>query len=245
MISDINPFSAVRVNRVYLSAQVHEAVKRAIVEGSLAPGQELSEVSLARQLNVSRTPLREAVKTLQAQGFLRRDGERLLVPELSRHELEDLYMIRAELEGLAARQAAQRATAAGVRELNACHARIRDEYDRPDKVDQLVLAGTAFHHKIAELSGNPTNLAFIRNILDHIARYRSVGALEGREMYLEDHAGIVDAVARGDDAGAEGAVREHLRHALLHVLERLPEGLSDTAPARAPAGGLFGRDERS
>lgn len=225
-----NPFQREAIDLKSIGAQVYEAVKDAIVDGRLAPGQRLTELQLAEQLGVSRSPLREALRRLEAEGFIRRQRSRLLVPSLSRRELEDLCAIRMKLEGLAARQAAQRAIAEEVTELREIQARVAARYASTHRPDEIIFAGTEFHFAVSAMARNPKNVEFIRNVFDHLARYRIHSAFVGKEVFLEDHGRVIAAIAARDADAADAAMQGHVRHTLEQVLARLAERLADEPP---------------
>ncbi|MGB8345319.1 MAG: GntR family transcriptional regulator [Ktedonobacteraceae bacterium] len=219
----LNLFEDITVKSV--ANQVYQAMKQAILDGRLAPGQQPNEMQLAEQLQVSRTPLREALRRLEVEGFIQRRRGSLYIPSLSRHELFCLYDIRARLEGLAANQAARCISEADLESLNAANERISEV--QPGDPDQVLLKGEDFHHQIAIIANNPKNLEFIQNIMGHIARYRVFGTDEGRAAFFEDHLHVLQAFASRDAARAEEAMVQHIIHARDNVLEKLKDRLME------------------
>ena len=110
----------------------YELVLDAIDRGQFRPGDRLVESELAERLGVSRTPIREALQRLETQGVLARDGRSLIVAALDHDQLGELYVVRAELEGLAARLAAQHAAPEEVRVLRELARRDREVVARPE-----------------------------------------------------------------------------------------------------------------
>ncbi len=217
----LNLFENVAVKSV--ANQVYQAMKQAILEGRLAPGQQPNELQLAEQLQVSRTPLREALRRLEVEGFIQRRRGSLYIPTLSRHELFCLYDIRARLEGLAANLAARCISEAELTSLYAANERIGKV--QPGDPDHVLLEGEDFHHWIATIANNPKNLEFIQNIMGHITRYRVFGTNEGRAAFFEDHQQVLQALANHNAARAEEAMIEHIIHARDNVLEKLRDRL--------------------
>jgi DNA-binding GntR family transcriptional regulator len=205
---------------VPLTTQAYDALKAAVLGGSLAPAEEVSEARLAQILGISRTPVRDAVRRLESEGFLVRDGESLAVPSVSAAECRDLYEVRARLECLAARQAAEKATPDDIANLRRAAAEVVRQYRGLHEPSELLAAGGDFHLAIAAISRNGTNFEFIKNLMGHVARYRGVGAREGREMYVEAHDRLIKAIAASDPEAAEAAMESHIRSGLDLVLAR-------------------------
>lgn len=190
----------------------YDLVLDAIDAGAYRPGDRLVESELAERFGVSRTPIREALQRLETQGLLARDGRSLIVASLDHTALAELYVVRGELEGLAARLAARHATPEEVRVL-------RDmlDADRALMGDPQALsrANRRFHRQIHLASHN----RFLVQQLDLVHRSMALLAttslaVEGRpEGTLEEHAAIVRAIEAGDGAGAEAALREHISRA--------------------------------
>ncbi|MBS8227054.1 GntR family transcriptional regulator [Vannielia litorea] len=181
----------------------------AIDLGTYKPGDRLVESELAERFGVSRTPIREALQRLETQGLLVRDGRSLIVASLDHNELAELYVVRAELEGLAARLAARHATTEEVKVLSQMV-----EEDRAKVDDPLALSRSnrRFHRQIHLASHN----RFLIQQLDLVHRSMALLATtslagEGRgEAALAEHQAIVDALAARDEAGAGEALRRHI-----------------------------------
>jgi DNA-binding GntR family transcriptional regulator len=184
----------------------------AIDEGVYRPGDRLVEAELAERLGVSRTPVREALQRLETQSLLARDGRSLIVASLDHNQLAELYVVRAELEGLAARLAAKHATIEEVHVL-----RDMVEADRALVGDARALsrANKRFHRQIHLASHN----RFLIQQLDLVHRSMALLAAtsieaEGRGVAtIAEHAAIVEAIAAGNGEAADRALREHISHA--------------------------------
>ncbi|SHJ19414.1 GntR family transcriptional regulator [Wenxinia saemankumensis] len=184
----------------------------AIDAGIFRPGDRLVESELAERFGVSRTPIREALQRLETQRLLTRDGRSLIVASLDHTALAELYVVRGELEGLAARLAARHATPEEVRVLGEMV-----EADREIAGDPRALAraNRRFHHQIHLASHN----RFLVQQLDLVHRSMALLAstslaVTGRSgRALEEHAAIVAAIAAGDGDAADQALREHISRA--------------------------------
>ncbi|MCO6382720.1 MAG: GntR family transcriptional regulator [Vannielia sp.] len=184
-------------------------ILEAIDLGVYKPGDRLVESELAERFGVSRTPIREALQRLETQGLLVRDGRSLIVASLDHNELAELYIVRSELEGLAARLAARHATAEEVKVLGQM---VQDDRARVDDPSALSRSNRRFHRQIHLASHN----RFLIQQLDLVHRSMALLATtslaaEGRGAEaLAEHQAIVDALAARDEAGAGEALRRHI-----------------------------------
>jgi DNA-binding GntR family transcriptional regulator len=189
-------------------SHVFEAIKTAIRDGQLRPGQRLRENELAERLGVSRTPVREALKTLVAHGLVSTSPDGLMVRTLSPQEITELYTAWAELEGVAARQAALNARPTDIRLMRS----ICDRWDPDFTAERLGSINHSLHQAIYSASYN----SFLHRALDAIDN--SV-ALLGLQTYTDagrrasagaEHLAIVAAIERRDAQGAADAAAGHI-----------------------------------
>ncbi len=187
-------------------------VLEAIDQGEFRPGDRLVESELAERFGVSRTPIREALQRLETQAVLARDGRSLVVSSLDHDQLGELYVVRAELEGLAARLAAQHAAPEEIRVLWEMVRKDRDLVARPDL---LARANKRFHRQIHLASHNRYLIQQLEMVHRSMALVAGTTlAAEGRgEQSLEEHAGIVAAIEARDGAAADAAIRTHISRA--------------------------------
>ena len=188
-------------------------ILEAIERGDYKPGDRLVESELAERLGVSRTPVREALQRLETQGMLARDGRSLIVASLDHNQLAELYTVRTELEGLAARLAARHATDEEVRVLRGMVEDDRKLLGGDPRA--LSRANKRFHRLIHLASHN----RFLVQQLDLVHRSMALMATtsfaaEGRdEVALEEHAQIVAAIEAGDGDAAYQALKSHISKA--------------------------------
>ncbi len=184
----------------------------AIDSGLYRPGDRLVEAELAERFGVSRTPVREALQRLETQSMLTRDGRSLIVASLDHNQLAELYVVRAELEGLAARLAARHATPEEVRVL-----RDMVDQDRMQVNDPQALARSnrRFHKQIHLASHNRYLVQQLDLVHRSMALLASTSlAAEGRgPAALSEHAAIVEAIAAGDAEAAQLALKAHISKA--------------------------------
>ncbi len=187
-------------------------ILEAIDSGIYRPGARLVESELAERFGVSRTPVREALQRLETQGMLTRDGRSLIVASLDHNQLAELYMVRAELEGLAARLAARHATDEEIRVLRDM---VAEDHALKDNPTALARANRRFHKQVHLASHNRYLVAQLELVHRSMALLASTSlAVEGRgETALAEHAAIVEAIAQGDGDAAYSALRQHISKA--------------------------------
>lgn len=196
-----------------MQKDAYTLILEAIEAGLYKPGDRLVESELAERLGVSRTPVREALQRLETQAMLTRDGRSLIVATLDHNQLAELYAVRSELEGLAARLAARHATPEEVRVLQSMVAEDRALLGGDPRA--LSRANKRFHKQIHLASHN----RFLVQQLDLVHRSMALMAntsfaAEGRdEVALAEHDQIVAAIAAGDGEAADQALRTHISRA--------------------------------
>jgi len=202
-----------------LVAVVEAQLMQAIVSGHIAPGARIVEAELARQMGVSRAPVREAARRLESQGLLvSRPRHGFTVRTMSVKEIDDLYQARLGQELLAAALACQHATDAQLARLLAMVDEMSDMVDRMQQSERTAL-DLAFHAYICEISGN----SYLRRLFGNIqAEVRMIlaltdGSFGAPKFIAESHRPIAEAIARRDVAAAEAALRVHLKDGNEHV----------------------------
>ena len=223
-------------------ALVHEQLRQAILRGDVPPGPATSQLVLARELGVGRTPLREALRMLQSEGLvISEPNRRVRIAELTVADAEELYLMRVLLEAVAARVTVPSLTDADIAELEGLMA----------QMDHLVRSGSSileqhhrFHAAFVKAAG-PRVVAQIATLFDHAERYRrAFGASMPDHWKLRraEHRQILDAAKAGDaDATAVAIAAHYLRTAKLvvsalepgHDLARLRVAVSVVAPSIA------------
>ncbi len=187
-------------------------VLEAIDQGEFRPGDRLVESDLAERFGVSRTPIREPLQRLETQAVLARDGRSLVVSSLDHDQLGELYVVRAELEGLAARLAAQHAAPEEIRVLWEMIRKDREFVDRPEA---LARANKRFHRQVHLASHNRYLVQQLEMVHRSMALVANTSlAASGRgAMALDEHESIVRAIETRDGAAADTAIRLHISRA--------------------------------
>jgi DNA-binding GntR family transcriptional regulator len=192
---------------------VFAALRDAIWDGRFAPGERIPEEEIARSLGVSRTPVREALRRLQERGMLSVGaGRSLVVAELSRQQVLELYAMREILEGSAARFAARHADET---EIDVLHHLLGELEKRGDNPRMLVSLNRRFHRAICEAAHNRYLIATLDGMHDALALLHSnTFRLPSRRSESDvEHRRIVVAIERRDPDEAEAAARDHVRQA--------------------------------
>jgi DNA-binding GntR family transcriptional regulator len=191
-----------------------DEIREAIVTGRLQPNERLIESSLSQTLGVGRSAVRTALARLEHEGLVEHERNRgARVRLVDEHEAVEILETRAVLEGLAARYAATRATAADVEDLRRILMGMRRLLDAGDLLGASD-ANAVLHRRLIEIGGHGTALRLIATLKSQLVRfqYRTI-LLPGRsERSFAEHRAIVEAVASGDPVAAEIAMRTHLSH---------------------------------
>ncbi|MDE4133874.1 GntR family transcriptional regulator [Phaeobacter sp. QD34_3] len=197
----------------------YSLILEAIDSGIFKPGDRLVESDLAERFGVSRTPIREALQRLETQSLLERDGRSLIIASLDHNQMAELYVVRRELEGLAAGLAAQHATEEEIRVLQEM---VRSDDQLVDAPSELARANRRFHEQIHLASHN----RYLVQQLDLVHRTMALMATtslaaEGRGRIAQsEHKGIVDAISRRDAEAASKALKDHISVAFMTRLKQ-------------------------
>ena len=206
------PVFTARPDRRKMTDWVTEELRKAIVELRLRPGAPLREVALAEQLGVSKTPLREAFARLEQEGLVETTSFKgAVVTGYSERDLNEIYDLRALLEGAAARSAAEGPTADTLAALRDVVARSRELRDAGD-LEALAGLHEEFDMIVYAQVTNERIVALIENLRAHLTRIGKLTVgIPGRvEASVEEHAAIVDAIAAHDPGEAERLMRVHI-----------------------------------
>jgi DNA-binding GntR family transcriptional regulator len=204
------------------AAEVYEQLRREIVEGRIRPRERLIEAELAERLAVSRTPIRESIQRLAADGLVISHRRGWVVREHSAQEIREIYEVRAALEGFAARLAAERATDEMLQEIRGIH----DTYVKAlsdASRGHLVQHNDDFHDAVVRASGNARLADQIRRNTQYYFIHRIGGFLSDDEVRtsIAGHQELVDALLARDPNRAEFVARTRVLEGLDKTLARL------------------------
>jgi DNA-binding GntR family transcriptional regulator len=203
---------------------VYRRVRGAILDGELPPGETMSQVALAEELGVSRTPLREALRMLQGEGLIEaRINRRVRVSPISADDLEELYAVRVALEVQALRLSVPRMTSEHIARLEGAIAEMAHYADQRD-VRRWLVPHAEYHRQLTDLAGGRFT-TLLTQLFDHAERYRRLHIGSGPSAWATaDHREILDAVKTGDEQLAAARLAEHLSRIAFEVAEILEPG---------------------
>ncbi|MGW1347030.1 GntR family transcriptional regulator [Kribbella sp. NPDC002412] len=200
-------------DHVALREQVLAELRRRIVDGDYAQGERLTETRLADDFGVSRNPVREALRVVEAEGFVQILPRRgAVVVTLDEVAVRDLFAVREQLETLAAGLAAERATPRDVERLRRLLAEASEATEAKD-FDRVAELNSAFHRTVITISGNRWLLSISAAMYHHVHWVFRVGAAQRAPHSWEEHIRLVDAIAAGDREAASTAARLHVEAA--------------------------------
>lgn len=195
-----------------LHDDVASQLRRYIFDGQLLPGSFIDEVTLCELWSISRTPLREALKVLTAEGLVRHEPRRgCFVNEVTAQDLDDIFPVIALLEGRCAFDATQCATSADIQALEVWHERLQ-AHAAAGRINDYYEANFAIHESIIRLANNKwlaQTITDLRKILK-LARLQQLHAPGRLTQSLKEHLVVFAAMKAGDAEGADAAMRHHL-----------------------------------
>jgi len=220
---------------------VYHRVREAILEGEIAPGAVMSQVALAEELGISRTPLREALRMLQSEGLVHAErNRRVRVAAVSPTDLEELCIMRVTLEAEAIRLAVPRMSAEDLARMEGQIAEM-SHYAEARDYRRWVVPHQAFHRGLTAPAGERF-ASVLGQLFDHAERYRRMHIGHGPSAWAtKDHRAILDACKAGDREEAARLLAEHFARTAFELIEQLPppheparlrETLSEIAAAR-------------
>ena len=214
-----------------LHDEVATDLRERIFSGRLAPGTLVDELALCAEMGISRTPLREALKVLTAEGLLRHEPRRgCFVSQITERDLDDIFPVIALLEGRCAFEAARNATDADLAALTQMHDRLQAAA-HARRITDYYDANFAIHEAIITLANNrwlAQVIGDLRKILK-LARQQQLHAPGRLAQSLSEHMAVLAALQARDAEGAEAAMRTHLtrqREALRELARQQTSRLS-------------------
>jgi DNA-binding GntR family transcriptional regulator len=206
-----------------LREAVCETLRDAIRKGILEPGERLMEVQLADELGISRTPVREAIRKLEQEGYVIMMPRRgTYVSDVSVHDVKEIFEIRSALESLATGLAARKIEPEELEKLQNLLVEIEGYISKND-IEKIVESDIKFHGLIYQVSGNERLVNIINNLKEQTARFRTLSmSYPGRlQETLEEHSEMVEAIANGDVSAARDAAERHMESAEKTLLKAM------------------------
>ncbi|MGI6085783.1 MAG: GntR family transcriptional regulator [Acetivibrionales bacterium] len=204
---------------------IFETLRKAIVSGDIKPGERLMEVSLANQMGVSRTPVREAIRRLEAEGLVTMIPRRgTHVSELSVKDIMDVLEVRAVLDRLATELAAKRIQPSQLKTLESIHKQYISCVEK-DNMEGAIKKDVEFHDIIYAASGNPRLVAVAGSLREHIYRFRVIYMSDNliAENVLHEHEEILEALRESKDNVASDLAEIHIRNQMETIIKTVTE----------------------
>ena len=206
---------------VSLADQVFEHLESDILSGKYSRGEILTESRLSVELGVSRTPIREALRRLEQEHIIEESGKGCVVIGITEKDLEDIYLIRTQLEGMVASLAAQNRNEKQLAALKEA-LDLQEFYLTKKDADHIKHMDNRFHNRLYELSGSMVFFDTLLPLHKKVQKYRraSVESNSRAAASVEEHRKIYEAVAAGDSELAFKYASQHVENAFNHIRKR-------------------------
>ena len=208
-----------------LRGRVYNALRENILNGRYAPGENLIELRIADELNVSRTPVREAIRQLELEGLVESiPNKGVTVKGISRKDMEDIYRIRRVLEGLAARWSVEQITDEELKRLQDIY-ELMEFYTTKGDIDQIAKLNTEFH----DIIFSATKSGILKHILKDFqfyvkwARHESLSVPGRKEEALKEHYDILQALIKKDADASEKYLTIHVENSSKNLFNRMQD----------------------
>lgn len=209
------------LSRLRLADQIANVMREQMLTGALPPGHAIHERETSSALGVSRTPLREALLILEAEGLIRTSPARSpIVADPTLSDLTQLLVVQASLESLAGVLACANASDKEIRDIGRMHEDMRVSYDDPDTVSHF-RADMAFHEAIVRASGNQPLVKTHKQYNSRLwrARYMSSRERLGWETTADQHRQMVEGLENRNGAATAAVMRSHLENAIINITQ--------------------------
>jgi len=207
-------------NYELLSRKVYKALKYAIIQDKIKPGSRLSELKIAKQMGISRTPVREAIHKLSSEGFVELlPNQGITISKISVKDLEEVLNIRSVLDGLAARLAARKIKSKDINKLETIIEEMKAK-SAEKNIPRYIDLSSQFQGIILKLTGNK-RLEKIRSNLNDLSFRFSAQSLEvpGRfDISIQEHEQILEALKKGDEENAYKSSEIHVQNVLKNII---------------------------
>ena len=204
---------------------VFHKLREAIITGRLVPGDRLMEIKLANEMGVSRTPVREAIRKLQAEGLVIMNARRgAVVAPINEEVMQELLEIRKALESLACQLVAVKSGSGDIQRLRDINSDMRSAIDESD-VDKITEKDVEFHETITELAANSHLTSMLDQIKEHLYRYRLefIKELKNKNVLADEHDRIIDALQSGNAKAAGREIEKHIELQERYIINTLEQ----------------------
>jgi DNA-binding GntR family transcriptional regulator len=219
----------IKHSNLSLVNQAYQRLKTIILEQKIPLGGKLNEGELALALGISRTPVREAINRLEKEGLVEIFPQRgAFVVKFSEKDIFELFLIRENLEGLAAYLAAERVNENDLSKLEFSIRGFKEPFSEKD-IQRYTREDFKFHQAIVMLSDAHRLIKLISTLYDHIRIFRltTMGLSERMKVSLIEHQKIIEALRERDSEASEQIMKEHIRHVRNGVMSHIKLFLND------------------
>jgi DNA-binding GntR family transcriptional regulator len=207
--------------------QIYQTIKKLIFEGAYKPGERIYEAKIAKEFNVSRSPVREAVRAIEKEGlFVLNNKQQLVVYKPSIEDVKEIYLCRGGLESLAVKLATEQATDQELNELEVILDQTLKAIDgQSDNKEEVILCNTRFHDHILKMSENKRLQKMLTELsaLNYFYRVLNSDTVERKHTIYEEHLGIFKAMKERDTSRAMDRMYSHVDHDLEHLIGLLED----------------------
>lgn len=207
------PIEMKRSREFNLGSLIYEKIRELITYGELSPGEKIVESRISKYFDTSRIPIREAIKQLEAKGYLETiHNKGTYVRKISWDEVEKIYDVLSVLEGYSTGLAVTKIKNQDIEELEKINNTLK-ELNNLDKFKEYIEVNLEFHSLFPKICGNDFLLNLVKEIRDRVHRYRFLGiTIPGHiQEYILDHETIIKAIKEGDPIEAEEAMKQHVQ----------------------------------
>jgi len=211
------------LNNNTLREKVADSIRESIIKGDLRPGERLQEVELAAEYKTSRTPVREALRQLESEGFLVIKPRRgAVVAPITAKDIHEFYEMKSVLEGFAARQATEKLSELEISRMEELNSELRQCYEKSD-IASMVPVHNEFHEIFVNAAGNEQLASLIRSLVKRFQRYRiALSHTSAIEESIAMHDQIVSAFRERDSEKASYLVAKNSSEGSEALMRRLP-----------------------
>lgn len=206
-----------------LSQKAYQVLKNEIVRGILEPGSKLSENKLAKEMQISRTPIREAMRNLTAEGLVKTSpNKKIIVSEVSLADIKEVLQVRGALEGLAASISAKKISHQEIEKLEKIFTRMSSYADKKH-LSYYCEVDDEFHNLILTICGNKWIIKVRENLGNFIYRFRFKSlSVSGRlKCSLEEHRAIMESLKKHNSEEADRLSRLHMENTIINILRNV------------------------
>ena len=204
---------------VSLADQVYDVLETDILSGKYTRGDILTESKLCEKLGVSRTPIREALRRLEQENLIKETAKGSLVVGITERDLDDIFIVREQLEGLAASLAASNFNDEEIEKLKSV-LELQEFYLQKHDAEQIKIMDNRFHQTLYSLSGSVVFYNILVSLHKKVQKYRkaSIQSKSRANESVAEHRKIFDAIVSRDSKLAEKYASEHVKNAYKHII---------------------------